>query len=201
MLIEHYYGCGLTPEYIARIRDRMDSCLEQLLSCPVWADLAECAADEIVIVDALSTVEIDGATVYLVPDLLFHPPGRGWVLLDWKTGGCRDAARQLATYALWLEKGRGITWPPEGIEGHVYRLDVAERIALALEPADLQLAERLAIDSIRELRGLLADPESGAPKPIEAFPLTNERARCRRCPYLDVCGDEVGAPAQSCSGR
>lgn len=193
MLLDVYYGRGLSRHQIERVQSKMKICIHSLLSCPIWGELSECAAGDILLVDTLSTSEIDGTLVYVAPDLAYRTRAGVWTLVDWKTGATRDVMLQLAVYGMYLERALGIPCPQSGYEGRVYRLDAGEVLRFVLDRDDLNAATAVVRSSIREMRDLLSDPAANIPKPIDQFPATADRALCPSCPYQEVCVGHGGS--------
>lgn len=192
MLQHAWYGRELSAETVERIAGKLRRCLAQLCASAVWADLADCRVDDILIVDSLSTFAYEGTKIYAAPDLAYVHGDR-LTIVDWKTGDDRKALEQILVYALFLRDGKGIPYE----EGHwnlrIVNLDQGTDVTRPITPYLLEHATERMRWSIAEMRGLLVDPERNLPKPKEAFPLISvqNQKRCRTCNFYELCAPEL----------
>ncbi len=199
MLMEFYRGTGPSRDRIEKIRDRLYACLGHLPNSESFREAVSAPQVEVKETDRLDYVELEGVKTYAQPDLLYRL-GDAWRIVDWKTGprpkGEADAhTSQLRTYAVYLRERTDLEDGP--IIGRLEYLEDGESITVPI--TDRQVAsERQAIaDSVAAMRTYLDDPLRNAAKPIEQFPLTEDRRWCKSCNFFDLCEQELAdaAPA------
>lgn len=191
MLVEMYYHGTISAESIARVKARMDLCLENLIASPVWEELRGTDPATVAIPEQPRPIELDGVLVYLAPDLCFHS-GKTWVVADWKTGRVFDAWDQLSIYALYLEYVLRVPCSPPAYEGRVYYLSSGEEDRYRFTREDLDCARSRVAESVARMRELLRDPDENRPEGREAFLQTRNRSRCGTCAFLELCAPELG---------
>lgn len=187
-----WYGDGPDDERIERIRRRLEASHRRLRRHDAWSALrageieAEYLSDPEVVPDPRVTV--DGVPVYGEPDLVLRlGDGRG-VVVDWKSGReRREDLWQLAVQGLWLEATTG----DERCVGRVEYLAEDASHEVELGPRELEEARERVRESLEGMRELQEDPERNAPRPRDAFPLTEDRRRCRWCNFFELCEDEL----------
>ncbi len=193
MLRTFYYGDGPSEKVLERVRTKLENCLPHLRNRDLWGRIRDW---EIGVAYASNpdqftdpVVEVDGVPVYADPDLLLRESnGDVFTVLDWKTGVPRERdQRQIAVYGLAVRE----RFDPEVIKGRlVYLLDGSGR-EVELRPAHIRRAEEWIRAGIEEMRGFVADPEVNRPRPKDDFPLTQDRRACGRCPYFEMCEEEL----------
>ncbi|MDQ3555301.1 MAG: PD-(D/E)XK nuclease family protein [Gemmatimonadota bacterium] len=194
--MEVFYERGTDPDRLARLREKMELCLEALCGCALWSELAEIRPEDVLLVDRLSAFALDGVTVYAAPDLVYRT-GEGHVIVEWKTGPDPGVREQTALYGLFVREGLGASDAEGRFQVRLFRLDLATEERWEIGASDLAGAEARVRDGAATMRRLLRDAEANAPKPIESFPLTPHRGQCSLCPFWAICEDEIrtSAPA------
>lgn len=187
-----WYGDGPSDERIERTRGRLEDSHRRLRGHDVWPALqggeleAEYLSDPEVMPEP--RIEVDGVPVYGEPDLVLRRDDGRAVLVDWKSGReRREDLWQLAVHGLWLEATAGDVESVARVE--YLAEDVAEQIELGR--AELDEARRRIRDSLEGMRRLVEDPDRNAPRPKDAFPLTDDRRLCRWCDFFELCEDEL----------
>ncbi len=105
MLREFYYNLG--P--IASRREQIRECLRNLLRSSGFQQAV--SALEIVVNDdkKFRTFDVNGISVYAVPDLVYTTVDGSWVVVDWKSGYSQHGGReQLLVYALYVHRTYGV---------------------------------------------------------------------------------------------
>lgn len=185
MLREWYYHGVISPEAVQHTRERMTTCLENLVGAPLWDELRRADPTTVVVPDGPSLVEVAGTPAYLVPDLLFR--GNLWTIVDWKTGRPGDDVwDQIAVYGLILSEVMHLPLE-EGFEGCVCFLETGEVERCRLTATDLAWARERITSSTERMRRLLSDPERNVPLGRDVFAMTRDRSRCLRCNFLELC--------------
>jgi CRISPR/Cas system-associated exonuclease Cas4 (RecB family) len=187
-----WYGDGPSDERIERTRDRLRASHRRLRAHDAWPALregeleAEYLSDPEVVPEP--RIEVDGVPVYGEPDLVLRRGDGRAVLVDWKSGReRREDLWQLALHGLWLEATAGDV-------GCLARAEyLAEGVSREIElgRAELDEARDRVRESVEGMRRLLEDPARNAPRPKDAFPLTDDRRLCRWCNFFELCEDEL----------
>jgi hypothetical protein len=190
-----YYAEPLDSASAERLRRRLATCLRNLLSHPLWEQLADAARRDVlemqIFTDRPSFV-FDSVVVYATPDFIFTTPETGWVIIDWKTGAMRDAGDQLAIYGLFLREGLGLPARDGGYGGHVVHLGTdGGDVAVALTSDALDRAAERVRDGVATMRALLADADRNIALDRARFALTSNRQKCRRCNFFELCEPEL----------
>lgn len=192
MLQEIYYRDEIPPRVISSIRQRIRACVEHLLSSSVWAELRRCGPGDFLLLESPLRSQIDGITIYAVPDLAYRRERNSAVIVDFKTGQRRRGmVDQLALYALCLSRAdgaHGITdW-----RGRICFLADGGESEYRLTPSHIQRALSRFRTSAAQMRQYLLDPNQNVPKSKNDFPVTEARERCIQCAYLELCAPELG---------
>ena len=189
MLMEFYRGTGPSRDRIEKIRDRLYACLGNLPSSESFREAMAAPQVEVKETDRLDYVELDGVKMYAQPDLLYRL-GDAWRIVDWKTGS-RDSghASQLRTYAVYLRERPDLDAAP--IIGRLEYLADGDSLTVPITDRDIA-AERQSIgDSVAAMRTYLEDPLRNAAKPMDQFPLTDDRRWCKSCNFFELCEEEL----------
>jgi CRISPR/Cas system-associated exonuclease Cas4 (RecB family) len=189
MLMEFYRGTGPSRDLIEQIRGRLYTCLRNLPDTESFREAAEAPLVEVREIDRLDYVELDGVRLYAQPDLLYRL-GDAWRIVDWKTGGRHKShAPQLRTYAVYLRAREDLE--DGAIIGRLEYLAAGEGTSLPIPEREVADERRRILDSVGAMRSYLADPVRNAPLPKEEFPLTDDTRRCPRCPFFELCEEEL----------
>jgi len=202
VLLSVYYGRGLPPGTVERIRAKAEACLRCLVASPIWEELARCTPSQVHVLENPGTFEVDGIPVWAVPDLVFTPAGRRPVIVDWKSGRVDPvrAGEQLSLYGCFVRDGLALPPADGGYEGWIVGLAEGEDWSYDLSLDDLRGAEqriRRGLDTVRALLG----ERPGAPAGFGSFPMTERRGRCPECPFWELCETEIRAGTGSDPGR
>jgi len=211
--VDAYYGRTPRASDLLRLREKLQRCLDLLVTCPVWSELAAPGtivqvADELAVIvlgeralglgdeDPKGTREqglgdLRDVPIYVAPDLAFRPVAGSWVVLDWKTGSINGASEQLALYALALQEELGPKMCPSPIDGRVVGLDAGTCHTVNVSGADVAAARARVGASVARMRLKLVDPARNVALPPAAFPLATDRRNCPRCPFYELCRHEL----------
>ena len=190
-LMEVYYGDRPDPERRQMFAQRVRDCLAAFERSEIFADIR--ARDGFLWVErdddafeprTIFQVEWDEA--YGSPDFVREVDGRVEIF-DWKTGTeSPEDEVQVTVYAAWaLEQ---LQADPKSIEGRLVYLNDGARVErVAITPNDIENVKTLILDELVGMKRGLVDAQSNTPKPIGDFPMTEDRALCRRCEYREMC--------------
>jgi CRISPR/Cas system-associated exonuclease Cas4 (RecB family) len=200
MFTERYLDLLLSSEKLARYAARLRECVTNLYDWPGWADVAACGRRDILTFSSMAAVEFEGHPLYAAPDLVYRLPNSEWTVVDYKTSrALTDPDRaQIAVYYLYLILS-GVIARDDVIYGRLVNLVAPENEVFRLTARDLEAAERRIRESTWKMRGLLVEMDAtrNVALPIEHFPLTPVRERCRWCKFQAICGAEIEA-AETC---
>lgn len=194
MLRDAYYGDGPGEPALQRLREKLDACPRNLRAADLWRRIRERDVQVLYVEDPDGEfqppqVRVEGTDVYARPDLVL----RNWTddaveLVEWKTGSPRDEdTTQLDLQGLWVRTTLGVDRCRATIH---YLLDGRTREE-TIGPERLAECEERIGEQIRRMRDLVADPALNRPEEMAAFPLADDRWECRRCPFLELCTDEL----------
>lgn len=194
MLRSGYYGAGPDEGALQRLREKLEACLPNLRGLDLWRRVREREVQVLYVEDPDGEfrppqVEIEGADVYARPDLVL----RSWSddaleLVEWKTGRPReDDAEQLDAQGLWVRA----TLDTDRCRATIHYLSEGTAREELVGPERLsERAARIA-EQIERMRSFVADPAVNRPKERDAFPLAADRWTCRRCPFFELCEEEL----------
>ena len=185
-LFEHYYQDATANERSVRIRDRVNRCLENFRRSDTYADLEGAKRGDWLALEDLQSIEVAGVPVWVKLDCAYRR-GDEVVVVDWKTGAAREEhRRQLEVYALYAVRTfEGIG--PEDIVLRAAYLDEGREVDHVVSQDDLDELEERVRAAVDEMRAVLTDPDDNVAS-LDAFPQTEDRKRCRRCVFRDLCG-------------
>ncbi|MFQ5679837.1 MAG: RecB family exonuclease [Gemmatimonadota bacterium] len=194
MLHSFYYGTGPSDRLIHTIREKLVTCLANLLQSGSYREALAAPFVEVREVDRPASFRLEGYEVYVQPDLLYRGGDGRYRLVDWKTGA-RDELHpeQLRAYGLYVRAREDLEDGP--IEGCLEYLLTGERECRPLTEADLEEERREILDSIDAMRGYLASPERNEPFPRERFALRPDLERCPACRFYELDEAEIEAAA------
>ncbi len=189
MLMEFHRGSGPSRDQIESVRDKLHACLRHLLTSESFREAAQAPMVELKEVDRLDFVEIDDIKVYAQPDLLYRL-GDAWRIVDWKTGGRHAShAPQLRTYAVYLQARSDL--PPGPVIGRLEYLAAGEATSVPISDRDCTEERQRVRDSVIAMRAYLVDPVRNEAMPRDRFPLVEDTRHCPRCPFFELCEDEL----------
>jgi hypothetical protein len=192
MLREVYYGGSLSRATVDRVREKAILCLRSLWQLPLWGTLRQARRGSIRKIDAPVRFRVDGIDVWAAPDLVYHLPDEGHVVVDWKTGRTREAAEleQVSVYGLYLRRA-GLCPEDADPTARVFALRSGGEAVYVLTGDRLAAAEA----RIRTGAGVLRRADDAVdrlgPEAIHAFPLTSHRVQCSRCNFFELCEGEL----------
>ena len=191
MMMEFYRGTGPSQDLVVLIRERLYSCLRNLPASESFREAVESPQVEVKEVDRLDFLDLEGVKLYARPDLLYRL-GDAWRIVDWKTGArAAGHSAQLRIYAVYLRERADLTAGP--IIGRLEYLSDGESISVPITDRDIAEERRAIQDSVEAMRTYLAEPLRNAAKPMDQFPLTDNRRWCSSCNFFELCEDELAA--------
>ncbi|MBB4637504.1 PD-(D/E)XK nuclease family protein [Longimicrobium terrae] len=199
-----YYTGTFDPREVAAVRSKLKPCVRNLLASPVWEAARMLPPEGLIVVDSLSTAELDGTPVYAAPDLVMAGPGGECTFVDWKSGkrGDPDVHAQIATYAWFAQRRLGLVFGEGRWSGRAVYLAESDEEGFTITRLDLMRAEHRIRESVEGMRQCLSDPQANLPKSRSSFPLALPafRHRCRGCRYFQLCKAELTRPGYGDSG-
>jgi RecB family exonuclease len=131
---------------------------------------------------------LNGETVYAIPDLCYRKPDGTVVLIDWKTGKEKeDLSLQLKLYALRLGLIDKINAEELVLEGYNYFLSGGRKIGRRITVEDINEAKEQIAQSQSNMKNLLSDITANLPKSEDHFPKTESKEKCRKCVFRELC--------------
>ena len=206
-------GGRIPPAVAAAAAEQARGSLRRMLSHPVWEEVAECGAGDVLQADALDALPVDIGShqlhLFAAPDLVWRSnrraelPSYGVPLLppvlyvvDWKSGRAdrwQESARAvLATYAGWTMDKHNLTGTPHTVVGWIAALgdpDGGGDLQLVLSQADLAAARGLVIAEGRRV--------AEARRPDGTVPMESTMRQldgCRFCAFTSLCLNDEVAP-------
>lgn len=188
-----YYHGERNEQHVEQVRAKMNACVANLATWPLWDELRALPPDSIRLVEQLDTFQERGVSVFGAPDLVYTPGSPRVVIGDWKTGSEEGAHLQLALYALHLIRAHGFTFEEGAWMGRVMNLATGEDSWHDIRAADLAAAESRIRESIAAMRLYLVDMAENRPMERDAFPLATQEKRheCPRCVFYNLCQDDL----------
>lgn len=188
-LVEHEYAEPVAAEEWKRTWDSVEQALLWFFQSR-WMEVARALKrHEWLEVDEgafHSNLELQGIRFFAVPDFAYREPSGDVVVVDWKTGKAREGYEEQVTgYALYLSKRYRVGM--ESIRAALVYLNEGTEVEVRISPDALVRFEESFQASVEAMRALLEHPEKNRPKPLEAFPMTEDVASCLRCVFRRVC--------------
>lgn len=200
-LWEHYYGDedSRRPERTKRVADTVYTALEGFVAGPFPELIARTPREAFLNIEILDTIQIDGAKVYVKPDLAFRHPDHGDVwLVDWKTGTPKEVDDfQVRTYALWARTKHGVE--PAQVRGVLVYLARGEQKDFGVDEEGLAAAEQRIRESLGGMRSSLRDPDNNVGD-LADFPMADDDSVCRWCNFRQLCFGRAGVPGAEQAG-
>jgi len=183
-LFEHYYAIGISDERRAELRDRLFACLDHFCALPLLDRLAALDPNAWLAVEQLDTFLVDRVPVYIKIDCAARVEGRT-LIIDWKSGRASDRdLQQVACYGLYAMQKWNIGFESLGA-ALVYLLENTTSETPITADRALALQERI-VTGIQAMCEALADPAGNVARE-EDFPMTDQKRRCRRCDFHEIC--------------
>jgi hypothetical protein len=206
---------GRIPASIAEATGRqVRRLLSRMVEHPVWAELAGCSREDLLICDSLDALERTEQGIpirlYAAPDLVWisrepmQVPGFGvplippiLVITDWKTGLGRarveEAREQLCCYAWFATQKLRLDPIPRAVVARVADLGANDAesadVQWVLGPNDLARGERRFLDAVAEIAS-----ERGNSGVVPMSRTTRSLTACRWCPFTTLCFSDANAP-------
>lgn len=181
MLADRYYGRGPTQEQACAVRERLERGLTALDALGLWAEVAACRPEDVLVVDALSSYVLphpEGVapvTVWAAPDLVMRvEPDGPWELVDYKTERVQDGApfraaiEQVQTYAVYLRHGARVLGPDEACRGRLVLLSDGTEHEFSIAAEEIDAAERRIRTGALAMAQLRARADTAATAALEA---------------------------------
>jgi len=153
MLRERYYGPLPTEEQLASLAARVDARLVTLRGLPLWAELAACPPEDVMLVDKFASYILadaggDDVKVWAAPDIVMRTEPRApWEVIDVKSGNvatgdalARDIA-QVTSYAVYLRHGAQVLSEGEHCRGRLVYLGDGTEMSFDILSCDINMAE------------------------------------------------------------
>ncbi len=191
-LHEHYYPdlhADLDPQWPEQLKDQVCLCIRNFMDT-VLPRLANVRPEDEVRVERMESFELDGLTVYAIPDYVYRQNG-DWHIHDWKAGRPRaDHMKQLAIYGLWAHLKHGVA--PENIRVYIEYLKEGQVAMEPVTPAMLDEARAFIVESSFDMADYLLDGDARKNKPLpkEEWDMTPDRRVCARCNFYELCKPE-----------
>jgi hypothetical protein len=201
ILFEDYYQAGVTQAMEDAALAVLRRCVAGLASDPFGRRAFAVEKEKLVYVDpprggdgAERGVRHGDILLYASPDLVVRGKERGLHIVDWKTGrpyAPNDA--QLAVYGLFVSRRFGVAL--EDLTAHVVYLAAGTRRTINVAEGVAEATR--AIDTfVEDVRSRLTDPDKNLAGDPSRFPMTEQRWRCRRCAFRELCG-RADEPAEA----
>lgn len=186
---EHYYQMAVPRATWQAAWSKAEHYLRTFLNSGLYAGLRGQPASTFLNVEELQSFWLAGTKVWVQMDLARREAGTIY-LYDWKTGPVAetDLRQQLGIYGLYARQA----WPEVAngsvaLRGLVYLLAEDQLLDFDLDEATLQKTQALAEASIAQLQALLLDRRANLAG-LQAFPMIDDLAVCRRCQFRELCG-------------
>jgi len=180
-LFEHYYNRPVDEDAAqAQIADSLSA----FFASACYPLLRDVPPDAWLSVEALQSFVFNDTKLWVSLDAAVRCNG-GVAVYDWKTGREREADKlQLSVYALYASSTWGVA-PSDLRLQDVYLQSGAVR-TVVVDADTLEETRCTIVESIASMRNALDDPNANAAS-IDPFPMTDNRALCRSCPFQAVC--------------
>ena len=188
---EFYYATGLSDSAIEESRQRILTCLTNLLASRSFLDAIAAPYVEARQVDEFVTFDLEGTPIYAMPDLLYRLEDQTWTVTDWKTGREDVDWEQLAVYALYVYERHGLQ--NTSIQARIEWLATGTADDYTFSEEELRACRDRILDSVSIMQTYLADPAVNAPRERAAFPLREDTYKCRNCKFYELDEEEIAS--------
>ena len=192
MLQEYYYGQGLDNSTILEIKDRIDKCTNNFVSCNTYTELKEdmsklLEADE----GSFDFINLYGFKIYALIDALYIDKDGNYIIVDWKTGHFNEYdSNQLKVYAIYVMERYNV--PLNKIRGRIEYLLTGEKYEYSFSEKKIEDMKILISEDIKVINNFLESPEENIPKKKEVFRKCEDEKKCSKCKYKLLCFDLEG---------
>jgi hypothetical protein len=187
-LAEHEYGEAVPDEEWRAMRDKAQAALRSFLTSELFTTIRASDPRVWYPIEELGQFPFEGVPVWAVLDFAMRRPDGGADIYDWKTGAPDAHANrlQLVCYALFMEAEHGVR--PSEVRNHlVYLGREVKTLEFTPTPKDLEEARHQIRQSIIGMRSRLLDPAANVAD-RDAYPMTEDLARCASCTFRRLCG-------------
>lgn len=185
MLQEMYYVGGLSDSVTDTIKRRIPILADRLISSESMQHYMYADGCHLVELEQLNTIDLGDTMIYVKLDFMYRQDGR-YIIVDWKTG--QEDERndtQVRLYGWYVHENYGI--PYEQIDIRTEYL-LSGRCKLdAVTEDEMEHLISYVETSIAGMRSYLNDSALNEPKPMEAFEVTDDERKCRRCAFREMC--------------
>jgi PD-(D/E)XK nuclease superfamily len=189
-LVEHEYGEPVANEEWKRVWDEVvEGSLRAFYGSEAFERIRRVPTSRWLAVDELDSWQFEGTKVWVAVDFAYVESDGKVNLVDWKTGRERSVDHtQVAIYALYAKDKWSMA--PDQVVGSLVYLGTPEapRVSVAADPDALDACRAEMRLSIADMRELLDDAGQNRADAPARFPMLEDRAACRRCPFRRPCG-------------
>ena len=189
MFHEFYYDTGLSDSAIAESKQRISSCLANLIVSQSFRDAITAPFVEVKQVENFVTFDIEGTPVHGVPDLVYRLGDDSWTVTDWKSGQENVDWEQLAVYGLYVQEQHGVQ--TANIQARIEWLATGNAEDHSFSQDELDSTREKIKGSVSAMRKYLIDSAANRPREREAFPLRDDTSGCRYCKFYELDEDEI----------
>lgn len=182
-LFEHYYGCELTREDLARRLEKVTKSINSFYNSGLIESVSRLEEDKFLRIDELDNFDFEGIKVFAIPDFALR--NDNFVLYDWKTGKATDKdILQLSCYALYAVN----KWKAEPDRIKIIPVYLTqERIPFKpIEALKIDGVKTYIRESIDAMKLILSDISKNKAD-INKCPKTDNTWRCRNCKFQEIC--------------
>ena len=186
---EFHYANGIDDDKLTDAKDRIKTCLRNLLRSVSFREAVASQYIEIKDGDGFTTIRIAETDIYAEPDLIYQKAGRTWMIVDWKTGTRHDDdVEQAQVYALCLRERYKVN--ESDITVRIEYLDSGETQELSFTEEDFENSIATIRDSIPLMKDYLSDVAANAPLKKAEFPLQVSHL-CQFCNFYELDKDGI----------
>ena len=193
MFHESYYDTGLSEKAIEQSRERIQSCLTNLVESRSFREAIAAPYVDVKEVESFGSFDIEGTPVYAEPDLVYRLGDDTWTVTDWKSGRQENPDReQMAVYALYVVDRHGVR--AADIQARIEWLGTGTAEELSFSQDELDASRDGVLDSVSAMQKYLIDPDANRPRERSAFPLRDDTSQCHRyCKFYQLDKDEIAS--------
>lgn len=189
MLMEYYYGEGVTKDIKIKIRDLVRSININFFNSDTWEQVYSENIDLLEIdKNTYEYIEIDNIRIYCMLDLLLKIDGENYLIVDWKTGKfSKKDKEQMLIYAYFISNKYKI--PIENIKCRIEYLQSTEKIEFGFMNDDIEALKLDIIKDVKKMKEYILDKDIKNNIPIDMydFQVTDDRSNCTFCNYKELC--------------
>ncbi|MGM0439792.1 MAG: PD-(D/E)XK nuclease family protein [Chlamydiota bacterium] len=189
----YYHDLDLSEGKILQAQQKIERCLSHWYHSPVVQALLCDGRASFLGVEELDSFYLDDTyKIWVVIDLALRWNKEQVILFDWKTGSeRRQNLDQLYTYALFAQKKWGaglekIVLSPFYLDSNVYH-KIGANQQQAITSQKLEEIMSFMRSSCEKMTRKLEGPLKNNQTVPENFTYTDERRRCRSCPFRELC--------------